>query len=195
MAAGVRSHAANALTALRVLLTPVFLAAVWRAGEDRAWGAVAAVVFLLVAASDVCDGQVARRCGAVSRGGRVFDHAADLCFLLTALALYVSLGVTPWWVPAMIGLSFGAYVLDARLQPAASSAGAIAGKLGHVGGVGNYVLVGLLVVDVSLGLHWLPAVAFSALYATVAAYSAAAVVARVLGRRTARPVRLVAPRE
>jgi phosphatidylglycerophosphate synthase len=194
MAVVVRSQAANVLTATRVVLTPVFAAAVWRAGEVRGWGAGAAVVFLLIAASDVCDGRVARRCGAASRGGRVFDHGADLCFLLTALTTYVSLGVTPWWVPTMIGLSFGAYVFDARRQPA-SSANVIASKLGHVGGVGNYVLVGVLVFDVSLGLRWLPAAALAALYATVAVYSAGAVVARVLERGAAPPVALPTPRD
>ena len=195
MAIAVRAHAANALTAARVLLTPVFLVAVWRASEDSMWGVGAAFAFLLIAASDVCDGPVARRYGAASRLGRVFDHVADLGFLLPALATYVCLGVTPWWVPAMIGVAFGAYVLDAWLRPATAPAGTVAGKLGHIGGVGNYVLVGVLVCDVSVGLRWLPAAAFPALYAVVAAYSGAAVAVRMLGRRTAAPGPLVAQRD
>ena len=107
-------HAANLLTATRVLLTPVFILAVWLADRSLLIGITAVAIFAVVAATDVLDGQVARRWHSDSGAGQVFDHFADIGFLVLALTAYVGLGLAPWWVPAAVAASFVFYVIDSR---------------------------------------------------------------------------------
>src|SRR5262245_34548989 len=107
-----RRHAANAVTLLRIGLTPLFLAVVWRAAEGGA-GWPAGLLLALIAATDFVDGRIARHFGAASAAGRILDPAADIGFLLSALVLYVGLGLAPWWVPAAIAASFGVYAVAA----------------------------------------------------------------------------------
>jgi phosphatidylglycerophosphate synthase len=170
-------HAANAVTALRLALTPVFVLAVLR-GKDGHSGWPAAVVFGAVALSDFVDGRIARRLGADSRGGRVLDHAADIIFILTALALYVGLGLAPWWVPAAIAASFATYVIDS-LRRGGATPSLIGSRIGHLGGVANYALIGVLVGNDTVGLHWLPPFLMHTLFALVPIYSGASIVTRV----------------
>lgn len=178
-----RHHAPNALTALRVFLTPAFAWCVWHApgGGD---GGTAAFLFACIAASDYYDGRLARALGAASRGGRIFDHAADIGFLLAALAVYQGLGMVPWWVPASIAASFAFYVVDSwrgerrkarRMELRAS-------WVGHAGGVMNFVLVGVLAVDRTAGLGFLPRWSYALLFSAVPLYSAAAIFERLRRR-------------
>lgn len=180
-AADVRRHAANLLTLLRVALAPAFAAAV-AAAEGGATGWWAALLFALVAVSDALDGWVARRFGTVSRAGRALDHGADIVFLLTALGTYVGMGAIPWWVPASVAASFGLYVVDARWPPPAPPRWR-ADRVGHFGGVANWVLVGVLVGNRTVGLGWLPPPVMLVLCAAVPVYSAAAIAGRLAGRQ------------
>ena len=68
-------HAANAVTALRIVLTPVFLWCVL-AARDGGSGWPAAAVFAVVALSDFVDGRIARRLGAAGAAGQMLDHRA-----------------------------------------------------------------------------------------------------------------------
>jgi phosphatidylglycerophosphate synthase len=174
-------YAANVLTGARVALTPAFAVLICR-GDGGLLGLSAAAVFALVAASDVWDGRVARRWGSDSRGGRIFDHFADIAFILVALSTYAGLGVTPWWVPATIGASFGFYVADSWLHPAASG-GLIGSRIGHIAGVLNYSLIGVLVCNTTAGLRVLSEGMLHALFWLVPCYSALAVGARLVARR------------
>lgn len=179
-AAGVRRHAANLLSLLRVALAPAFAVAV-TAAERGASGWWAALLFALVAISDAFDGRVARRFGTVSGAGRALDHGADIIFLLTALGTYVGVGAIPWWVPASVAASFGCYVVDARWPPPAPPRWR-ADRVGHLGGVGNWVLVGVLIGNRTVGLAWLPPPVMLALCAAVPLYSAAAIAGRLAAR-------------
>ncbi|HXQ23645.1 MAG TPA: CDP-alcohol phosphatidyltransferase family protein [Candidatus Acidoferrales bacterium] len=178
-------HAANLLTALRVVLTPVFVAAVLRADVARADGGLAVVCFAVVAASDVYDGRVARRWGSASDAGRMFDHLADIGFLLAALSAYARLGIAPWWVPAAVGASFGYYVIDSRWRAPAGVPNLIGSRIGHLGGVSNYVLVGILVCNNTAAAHLLSPATLERLYWLVPLYSAAAVAGRLATRLSA----------
>jgi phosphatidylglycerophosphate synthase len=188
-------HAANLLTASRVLLTPFFVLAVWFADRSLLLGATAVVIFAVVAASDVLDGRVARRWHSDSSAGRTFDHFADIGFLALALATYAALGLAPWWVPAAVVASFGFYVLDSqravpRPPPAtrhASVPALIGSRIGHVGGVCNYVLVGVLVCNNSARIQWLSPAFLTLLFWLVPLYSGGAVLARLVSRRAALP--------
>ena len=168
-------HLANALTALRVVLTPVFAGLV-ATDAGGWWGWVAVLVFAVVALTDVVDGRVARRAGTASGAGRVFDHVADIGFLLAALGAYVAIGVAPWWVPAAIAAAFMTYVATTRLAP--SLGGPRRGaRIGHLGGIANFVVVGILVCNHTAGLHWLGTGVMCAVFALVPAYSTLAVAA------------------
>ncbi len=181
-------NAGNLLTGLRIFLTPLFILTVLRAVGSPAWGAVAVVQFAIVAASDVWDGRLARRAGRASELGRWFDHLADIGYLLAALGVYVYLGELPWWVPASVASAFTFYVVDSQLQTppvATRNPGPprlISSRIGHVGGVCNYILIGVLVCNDSLGLRWLPSWFLLGLFYLVPLYSAAAVIARVATR-------------
>jgi phosphatidylglycerophosphate synthase len=173
-------NAANAVTGLRIVLTPVFLWCVLQAAHG-ATGWPAAAVFAVVALSDFVDGRIARRLGAASPSGRVLDHAADITFILAALGLYVGLGAAPWWVPASIAASFAVYVLDSIRRSGARPA-LVGSRLGHLGGVSNYALIGVLVGNYTVGLGWLPAWLMHSLFMLVPLYSAASILTRLAPR-------------
>lgn len=175
-----RRYAAHAVTLLRPLLAPGFVAAVL-AAERGASGWIAALLFAVVAASDWLDGRLARRFASASGLGRAFDHAADIFFLLTALGAYVWIGAAPWWVPAAIALAFAAYALDAGWRPAVRPRWG-ANRVGHLGGVANYVLVGVLIGNRSVGLEWLPPGVMALLFAAVPLYSGFAIAGRLAAR-------------
>lgn len=175
---GLGPQAANAITGLRILLTPLFL---WAADAVHTNGGAALPVALyaIIAASDFADGRVARRFGSASERGRMLDHFADVSFLVSALALYTRLGVAPWWVPASVAASFVFYVVDSWRRSVPSRPRLLGSRVGHAAGVLNYALVGVLVVHEATGRSWIPPASLTALFALVPVYSAAAVATRL----------------
>ena len=84
---------ANAVTSLRVLLTPVLLVLI--VGVGPSWPAL--VLWIVLAGTDGVDGYIARRQG-TPRSGAFLDPLADKLLVLGALwALAVEGGVS--WVP------------------------------------------------------------------------------------------------
>jgi len=96
-------NVANGLTALRVVLVPVFGWLLLREdGTDTASRAAAAVVFAVAVVTDRLDGEVARRRGLVTDLGKIADPIADKLLIGTALIGLSLLGDLPWWVTAVI---------------------------------------------------------------------------------------------
>jgi CDP-diacylglycerol---glycerol-3-phosphate 3-phosphatidyltransferase len=93
----------NGLTVLRLLLVPVFAWLLLREGGDdstsRVW---AAVVFVVASATDLVDGELARRQGQVTNFGKIADPIADKALTGTALVGLSYLGELPWWVTVVI---------------------------------------------------------------------------------------------
>jgi len=143
----------------------------------------ACALYALIAASDFADGRLARRWDSESRTGRMLDHGADIAFLLGALSLYAWLGVAPWWVPAAIGASFSFYVFDSWGRADGAPLRLIGSRVGHAGGVLNWILVGVLVGNETARLALLPGAAIHAFFWLVPLYSGASVLARLYGRR------------
>jgi len=181
-----RSHSANALTTGRVLLTPVFVAFICAAPGTPLLGWLAVVVFAAIAASDVVDGRLARRWGSASNVGRTFDHLADIGFILAALSTYARLGLVPWWVPAVIAASFAFYVIDSWSRPTARG-GLIGSRVGHIGGVCNYVLIGVLVCNDSAAIRALSDSTLHVLFCLVPIYSGLAMATRLSARSVPAP--------
>lgn len=87
---------ANAVTVARALLTPVLLVLVVNAGDS--WPA--ALLWLVLAASDGLDGYMARRQG-TTRSGAFLDPLADkFCVLGAMVALVITRRF--WWVPVAV---------------------------------------------------------------------------------------------
>ncbi|MEU4778442.1 CDP-diacylglycerol--glycerol-3-phosphate 3-phosphatidyltransferase [Micromonospora sp. NPDC023633] len=96
-------NAANALTALRLALVPVFAASVViSAMTHGGWRMVACLVFAVASATDLVDGWIARRFALVTSVGKVADPIADKALTGAALLLLSWYDQLPWWVTAMI---------------------------------------------------------------------------------------------
>lgn len=117
-AAGVSSrgaswfNSANALTLLRLLLVPAFVALFFGGGHDPAWLFSAAGVFLLAAVTDRIDGELARRRGVVTDFGKVVDPIADKALIGAALVSLSITGELSWWMTvAILSREFGVTLL------------------------------------------------------------------------------------
>jgi len=96
-------NAANALTATRLALIPVFMAAVVGSGMTHAgWRVVAAMIFLAASLTDFVDGWIARHYGLVTAFGKVADPIADKALIGSALVLLSGYGHLSWWVTVVI---------------------------------------------------------------------------------------------
>jgi len=96
-------NAANALTALRMALVPVFVVLVLVSGATHAgWLVAACLTFAIASATDLADGWIARRYALVTAFGKVADPIADKALTGTALILLSWYDRLPWWVTGLI---------------------------------------------------------------------------------------------
>jgi CDP-diacylglycerol---glycerol-3-phosphate 3-phosphatidyltransferase len=96
-------NVANALTGLRLLIIPLFVAfTVASELTDPGWRIAAALAFGVASMTDYVDGWVARRHNLVTSFGKVADPIADKALTGTALVLLSGYGVVPWWVTILI---------------------------------------------------------------------------------------------
>lgn len=90
----------NALTALRIMLVPVLVAALLDATANG--DTLAAVVFALASLTDAVDGYIARRSGSITTFGKLMDPIADKLLVLAALLALVSRDRLSAWVATVI---------------------------------------------------------------------------------------------
>ncbi|HEU5111314.1 MAG TPA: CDP-diacylglycerol--glycerol-3-phosphate 3-phosphatidyltransferase [Micromonosporaceae bacterium] len=96
-------NAANLLTALRLVLVPVFVVFTIASGmESDGWRMAACLAFGVASLTDFVDGWIARRYGLVTAFGKVADPIADKALTGTALVLLSAYGELPWWVTVVI---------------------------------------------------------------------------------------------
>jgi CDP-diacylglycerol--glycerol-3-phosphate 3-phosphatidyltransferase len=94
---------ANALTAFRLVLVPVFLLALFSGdGHQTASRAIAFAIFAVAVITDRFDGQLARNYGLVTEFGKLADPIADKTLIGAALIGLSMLGDLPWWVTVLI---------------------------------------------------------------------------------------------
>src|ERR1700685_4111549 len=101
---------ANALTALRLLL--VFPFAFFMTRAEPRYSILALVATGAAIITDILDGPIARRTGAVSPASGTFDHASDFLFVTCGLFAGAWRGVFPWILPALITVAFAQYFID-----------------------------------------------------------------------------------
>ncbi|WRS29427.1 CDP-diacylglycerol--glycerol-3-phosphate 3-phosphatidyltransferase [Actinomycetaceae bacterium MB13-C1-2] len=92
----------NALTALRLVLVPVFL---WLLLVDTApsrWWALA--VFMVAAYTDHLDGEIARKKGLITNFGKLADPLADKFMTLGAFIVLSIMGELTWWFTVIVAI-------------------------------------------------------------------------------------------
>jgi CDP-diacylglycerol--glycerol-3-phosphate 3-phosphatidyltransferase len=96
-------NVANAITALRLVLVPVFgWLLMAEGGHETGWRIAAAVAFFVAGMTDLVDGDIARRFGLVTDVGKIADPIADKALTGTALVGLSLLGDLPWWVTVVV---------------------------------------------------------------------------------------------
>jgi CDP-diacylglycerol--glycerol-3-phosphate 3-phosphatidyltransferase len=96
-------NVANVLTGLRIVLVPVFLAALFVGdGHETYWRVVAFIVFTVAVVTDRFDGAIARSYGMVTEFGKLADPIADKALIGAALIGLSLLGDLPWWVTVLV---------------------------------------------------------------------------------------------
>ena len=94
---------ANALTAVRLILVPIFLLALFAAdGHDARSRTAAFGLFVVAVVTDRLDGIVARKNGMVTEFGTLADPIADKALIGAALIGLSMLGDLPWWITVLI---------------------------------------------------------------------------------------------
>ncbi|MGH7442779.1 MAG: CDP-diacylglycerol--glycerol-3-phosphate 3-phosphatidyltransferase [bacterium] len=91
---------ANQLTLIRIALLPLYAWLFLGDGIVAQWLGLG--VFGLCAFTDWLDGYVARRFNMVTNFGKIMDPLADKLLMLTAMILFVQLGLVPGWMIVVI---------------------------------------------------------------------------------------------
>lgn len=107
--AGARRALPSLVSASRIAAAPIFHLLI-TAGRFRD----AAVLLGCAAATDLLDGALARRLGAVTPGGAWIDVTADFALVAAGLTGLVAAGAAPAWVPLLAALMFGQFVVSSR---------------------------------------------------------------------------------
>ncbi|TML32446.1 MAG: CDP-diacylglycerol--glycerol-3-phosphate 3-phosphatidyltransferase [Actinobacteria bacterium] len=164
---------ANALTGVRIVLIPVFLALTVASHLTQPHlRMVACVVFAVASVTDLVDGWVARTWDLVTVFGKVADPIADKALTGTALVLLSAYGRLPWWVTGLIlgrevGVTALRFVVIRRGVIPASRGGKIKTALqiaaiswylwpvpGYLTAVGPVIMGGAVVITVATGIDY-----------------------------------------
>ena len=92
----------NALTVLRLVLVPVFVALLFWRPDDFGWRLAATLAFGVAILTDLFDGKIARRYDLVSDFGKLWDPIADKALTGAAFISLSILDELPWWVTVLI---------------------------------------------------------------------------------------------
>ena len=144
---------ANVVTLVRICLVPVFVLAIispWPAyfGLDassavKSW--VAALIFIVLAATDGLDGYLARSRGEVTDFGKFMDPLADKILVAAALLSLIELGVLPSW-PALIILTREFIVSGIRMVAASKGTVIAASWYGKAKTVTQIIAIVLFII-------------------------------------------------
>ena len=97
------NNPANVLTAVRIVLIPVFVVmVVVSAMTGPGWRMLACLTFCVASATDFADGWIARRYHLVTSFGKVADPIADKALTGSALVLLSAYDKVSWWVTGLI---------------------------------------------------------------------------------------------
>ena len=106
----------NKLTVARIILTPVYLAAMLM--EFNYHYLAAAVIFIVASITDFVDGKLARKNNQITTFGKLCDPLADKMLTTAALLAFMDMGLCNIWI-VMIVLTREFLVTSFRLVAAA----------------------------------------------------------------------------
>ena len=116
----------NYITLGRIVVVPLLVVVLLTPEADRWFGisgyALAIVIFLIAALTDIVDGQIARRRNQVSTLGKFLDPIADKLLISAALIVLVEKHLAPSWVVVII---IGREFIITGLRSVAASEGVI----------------------------------------------------------------------
>jgi CDP-diacylglycerol---glycerol-3-phosphate 3-phosphatidyltransferase len=93
----------NALTALRIVMVPVFgWALLHHGGESQAWRWLAYGLFVVAMITDKIDGDIARKHNLVTNFGKIADPIADKAITGMAFIGLSVIGALWWWVTILV---------------------------------------------------------------------------------------------
>ena len=92
----------NVLTALRVVLVPVFAWVLLSHPHEQDWRYWATAVFAIAILTDFADGKIARKYNLVTDFGKLWDPLADKALTGMAFVGLSILGELQWWVTIII---------------------------------------------------------------------------------------------
>jgi cardiolipin synthase len=142
---------ANAFTAARLILIPIFGYLWYRGESERAlW------IFIVAAATDLVDGFLARYLNQASRLGALLDPVADKLLILVALLVGLARGEVPLWFAAVvIGrdalLLIAAVLFSTRWRDRHGPASWRPTRIGKYAMFMQSVSIALLIVDSTVG--------------------------------------------
>ncbi|MGR0480603.1 MAG: CDP-diacylglycerol--glycerol-3-phosphate 3-phosphatidyltransferase [Candidatus Electronema sp. V4] len=141
-------HLPNLITAARLVLTAL-LAVLLMLQQSKGLAVLCCLIFTIAAVTDLLDGYVARRYGAVSNLGKLIDPLADKLLVTTALIMLIPLNRLPPWIALLI---LSREMLVTGLRGIASSAGVVmaASGLGKIKSITQYVGLGILIFPVGV---------------------------------------------
>ena len=90
----------NQLTALRILLVPVFVVLLLQV--DPYLKLLGVIVFVVASLTDIYDGYHARKYGVTTRLGAFLDPLADKLLITAAFFLYVGMGFLSLWMVILV---------------------------------------------------------------------------------------------
>jgi CDP-diacylglycerol--glycerol-3-phosphate 3-phosphatidyltransferase len=144
--------AARGLTLARLASIPLFLFLLVQTSHAglQHWRMSLLLLYVCIALSDVLDGWLARKAGAPSHVWGQIDAIADITFTSLSLATAAWLGRVGPWVPAGVAVLGGRFLLrNLRRQPRREER-LIEDRAGKAAGVMYYLLVGVVVVELSV---------------------------------------------
>jgi len=166
------SMVADACTWLRILLAPIFA---WVLADAAGGiGGTAFALCLVAVVTDFADGRLARASGRASDTRRIFDHGADIVFLLPGLAMLARSHRVPVVLPYAAALAFGLYVVDGWRRAHGRGFDLAPSRPGAAAGVANYAVALLATGALWLGSRPLATGAYAAGIAASALNLAAA---------------------
>ncbi|MDR1464991.1 MAG: CDP-diacylglycerol--glycerol-3-phosphate 3-phosphatidyltransferase [Oscillospiraceae bacterium] len=147
----------NRLTLLRVVLTPLFLAAMLLPLSHRyLW---AALLFCLASATDFLDGHLARQRNQITVFGQLLDPVADKILATAALLAFMQLGWCNIWA-VMLVLTREFLITSVRLVAVSQGMVIPANRWGKAKTVSQMTFTALLLFLADLR-NWVPALPMS----------------------------------
>ena len=128
----------NLVSCSRVALIPAIC---WTIINNHA--ALTIGVFMLIVASDILDGIIARRTQQETRLGTFVDHGADAFFVVSITTLFAWIGLLPWILPPLIGFAFIQYALDSRVFTGAALRPS---SIGRWNGIAYFAITGFAII-------------------------------------------------